>query len=89
MEKQIVPEFSDKTILRKAQRNRNVTQAVIADRIGMKLSALSGNMNRNRMSLVMFSRILAALDYDVVIQDRETGEVVYKLDTEPLLDDDI
>lgn len=89
MEKQIVQVFSDKTILRKAQRNRNVTQAVIADRIGMKLSALSGNMNRNRMSLVMFSRILSALDYDVVIQDRETGEVVYKLDTEPLLDDDI
>lgn len=89
MEKQIVQVFSDKTILKKAQRNRNVTQAVIADRIGMKLSALSGNMNRNRMSLVMFSRILSALDYDVVIQDRETGEVVYKLDTEPLLDDDV
>ena len=76
--------------LRKAQRSRNVTQAELADTLGVKQNTLSGNMNRSRMSLGMFGRILTVLDYDVVIVDRETGEAMWKLETEhPDLDDDI
>ena len=42
------------------------------------------------MSLESFAKILDVLDYDVVIADRETGDVVWRLEVErPELDDDI
>ena len=90
MDTKHISELTDKLILRKAQRSRNVTQAELADTLGVKQNTLSGNMNRSRMSLGMFGRILTVLDYDVVIVDRETGEAMWKLETEhPDLDDDI
>lgn len=87
-----IRELQDKEILKKAQKGRNVTQTMLAGRIGVSQNALSQSMNRPRMSLEMFSKILDALDYDVVITDRETGDVMWKLEVDrpdPDLDDDI
>jgi transcriptional regulator with XRE-family HTH domain len=90
MDTKHISELTDKLILRKAQRSRNVTQEKLADTLGVKQNTLSGNMRRDRMSLGVFGRILTALDYDIVIVDRETGEAMWKLETErPDLDDDI
>lgn len=79
MKKNVVTELTDKMILKAAQKTRSVTQSVLGGRIGMSQNALSQNMNRSRMSLDMFSRILHAMDYDVVVVDRTTGEPVWKL----------
>ena len=87
-----VTELTDKAILKKAQRMRNMTQMELAGVLGMRQNTLSGNMRRDRMSLGVFSKILNALDYDVVIADRETGNVMWKLEVErpeAYLDDDI
>lgn len=87
-----VTELTDKAILKKAQRMRNMTQMELADALGMKQNSLSGSMRRDRMSLGVFAKILDALDYDVVIADRETGNVMWKLEVErpeEYLDDDI
>lgn len=87
-----VKELPDKEILKKALRNRNATQIMVAEQLGMKRNSLCQNMSRPRMSLGMFSKILDALDYDVVITDRETGDAVWKLEVDrpdPDLDDDI
>lgn len=87
-----VTELTDKAILKKAQRTRNMTQMELAEALGMKQNSLSGSMCRSRMSLGVFAKILDALDYDVVIADRETGNVMWKLEVDkpnPDLDDDI
>ena len=81
--------LSGRTILRKAMKDRNVTQVMLSGVVGMRQTAISQSLTRTRIGLGVFAKLLSALDYDVVIQDRETGEVVYKLDTEPLLDDDV
>ena len=86
-----VETLSDKVILRLAMKQRKATQVQLANRLGVKQSAMSGQMNRTRMSLGMFGRILGAMDYDVVIVDRNSGEPVWKLDTRGPedMDDDI
>lgn len=92
MNNKSVVTLADKDILKRAQRTRNATQAMMCERLGMSSSALSQNMHRPKMSLGMFSKILDALDYDVVIADRETGNVLWKLEVErpdSYLDDDI
>lgn len=83
-------EINERLILKKAQRSRNVTQGMLAEELGMKQNSLCQNMSRPRMSLGMFSKILDALDYDVVVVDRETGNAMWRLEIErPELDDDI
>ena len=82
--------MTDSAILKRAQRKRNETQVRIAEKLGIKASGMCGLMNRRRMSLESFAKILDVLDYDVVIADRETGDVVWRLEVErPELDDDI
>ena len=70
----------DRDILKAALKKRNMTQVMLSERLGMKGSALSQNMSRQKMSLGMFTKILSAMDYDVVIRDRTTGEIVFQLD---------
>ena len=84
--------MTDSLILHTAQKSRRCTQKQIADMLGVHISSINRSMNRPRMSLEMFSKILDALDYDVVIADRETGNVMWKLEVErpeAYLDDDI
>lgn len=72
--------LEDKDILRSAIRERNTTQKELGSKIGMSQTALSGNLTRDRMSLDNFKRMLNALDYDVAVIDRETGEVRWVVD---------
>lgn len=71
--------MSDNDILRAAMVSREVKQAELAERLGMKQPSLSGNMNRSRIGLDTFGKILKALDYDVVVTDRNTGETVWQV----------
>lgn len=81
----------DREIMKVAQKSRKVTQDVVAEKLGIKRNALSQGINRSRMSLSMFSRVLNALDYDVVVVDRDTGEPMWQLYVERAgeCDDDI
>lgn len=83
--------LNERDILKKAQRKRAVTQETLAQRIGVKRNALNQNMNRSRMSLNTFIDVLNAMDYDIVIVDRETGEAEWKIDVpdRDLIDEDI
>ena len=72
----------DKYILRDARKERSVTQVMLAAKLGVKQGTLATAMGRQRMSLGMFRKVLDALDYDVVIVDRKTGEAKWKVDAE-------
>lgn len=74
--------LNERVILRNALRGRQMTQLTLSERMNMKQSALSQNMARPRMSLGMFAKILDALNYDVVIVDRMSGEASWKLEVE-------
>ena len=91
MEDKRIPARGEKDILKLAQKRRQVTQETIAGRIGVKRNDLNQNMNRSRMSLDTFIKVLNALDYDIVVVDRETGEPMWQLYVErnELLEDDI
>lgn len=69
----------DKEILAQARSERNVTQQVLACKLNMLQNGLSMNLSRPRMSLGMFTKILNALEYDVVVVDRRTGEAEWKV----------
>ena len=83
--------LNERDILKKAQRKRAITQETLAQRLGVKRNALNQNMNRSRMSLNTFIDVLNAMDYDIVIVDRETGEAEWKIDVpdRDLIDEDI
>ena len=66
-------------ILKEAMKGRGLVQAKLAERVGMLPNGLSGNINRGRISLHMFGRLLDAMGYDVCVKDRETGEVKWKV----------
>ena len=87
MEEMQIQVLSEQAIMKRAQKSRGVTQDVIADRLGIKRNSLCQNINRKRMSLSVFSSFLNALDYDVVIVDRDTGEKLWKLYVEQEEDD--
>lgn len=89
MEDKNIQALPERMLMKRAQKKRGVTQNVIAERLGVKRNALNQNMNRCRMSLSVFADVLSALDYDIVIVDRETGEAEWKLLVEQELDDDI
>lgn len=69
----------DTVILKEAIRARNICQVDLADKLGIVQSTLSGNLNRRRMGLDNFRDILNALDYDVCVVDRNSGEIVWKV----------
>ena len=62
-------------IFRLAMKERNVKQIELADKLGILQSAVSGNLNRRRIGLDVFNTMLDALDYDVAVVDRTTGEI--------------
>lgn len=79
MEETRVPVRADREILKLAQKKRNMTQEMIANSLNMKRNSLCQNMSRQRMSLGMFAKILDAMDYDVMIVNRETGVADWQL----------
>lgn len=91
MEEKRIPIRMDREILKQAQKSRHINQADLANAIGVRQSTMSGHMNRTRMSLGMFAKILDALDYDVVVVNRETGDAEWQVyvEREQELDDDI
>lgn len=92
MEGKRIPVRTDREILKQAQKSRHVTQDVIAEKMDIKRASLCQSMNRSRMSLGMFAKILDVLGYDVIVADQETGEIAWKLEVEKQqgeLDDDI
>ena len=81
MKEQSVSALTHRGILQLARQERNLTQGVLADRMNMKRNSLCQNLSRPRISLEMFGRIMNAMEYDIVIVDRTTGEAAWKLDT--------
>lgn len=73
--------MEDKKVLKEALKSRGMTQAVLAGKMGVGVSGLSMNMSRDKMGLDNFRKILNALDYDVVVVDRESGEKVWTVDS--------
>lgn len=78
--KKEIPVMEEGEILKASVKERKITQIELADRLGIRQSSLSGNINRRRMSLEVFSTILNAMGYDVAVMDRETGEVKWKVE---------
>lgn len=74
--------LQDKDIMRMAIKARGTTQQQVAEKMGTSQNALSANMNRGRTSVENFKKILDALDYDIFIVDRKTGEAEWCVDVE-------
>lgn len=87
MDDKRLPILPERSIMKHAQKKREVTQDVIAERMGIKRNSLCQNMNRKRMSLDTFVKVLDSLDYDIVVTDRETGEPMWQLYVEQVEDD--
>lgn len=66
-------------ILKEAMKEKGLVQAKLAAQIGLSQHGLSENINRGRISLQMFGRLLDAMGYDVCVTDRETCEVKWKV----------
>jgi len=74
-----VPVMESGDVLRAAIKARGMMQMDLADRLGVLQSSISGNINRKRMGLEVFGTMLDAMNYDVAVVDRETGEVMWKV----------
>lgn len=78
-EKEVVISSEPGDIIRNAMLHRGMVQVDLADKLGVLQSSLSGNINRKRISLSVFSKMLDAMDFDVAVVDRETGEVMWNV----------
>lgn len=65
--------------IRSAMKERGMKQIELAEKLGMLQSGLSNSINRKHISVDAFKAILNAMDYDVAIVDRQTGEVKWKV----------
>ena len=74
-----IPAKESSDILKRAIKERELTQVEVADRIGIRQSGLSGLINRPKMTMYGFGTVLNAMDYDIVVVDRNTGEVIWKV----------
>lgn len=79
MKKEGIKTETHTEILREAMTKRGMKQAELAELLGIKQPSLSGNFNRKRIGLDVFTKILDAMGYDVVIKDRESGEDLWKV----------
>ena len=63
-----------KTIIKSAMANRSFTQAAVAKKAGWKnQSSLATAIGRDNPSVETIFRVLDSMEYDVVIQDRNSG----------------
>ena len=67
-------------IIKAALKERGMMQIDLADKLGVLQSSISGSINRKRVGLDVFCTILNAMDYDVAVVDRTTGEVMWKVE---------
>ena len=74
-----VPAEDCGAILRLAIKERDTTQQDVADKLGMYQSGISGLINRPKMTMYGFGTVLDAMDYDVAVVDRTTGEIMWKV----------
>ena len=65
--------------IRSAMKERGMKQIELAEKIGMLQSGLSNSINRKHISVDVFKTILDAMDYDVAVVDRQTGEVKWRV----------
>lgn len=70
----------DKEILRAAMAERGMTQVKLAQRLGVLQNTISSSINRERMSLDGFKRILNAMGYAVAVIDKRSGDVCWVVD---------
>lgn len=75
----MIPAKDSSDILKRAIKERELTQVEVADRIGIRQSGLSGLINRPKMTMYGFGTVLNAMDYDIAVVDRNTGEVIWKV----------
>lgn len=76
----MMKELNENAILKEAMAERGATQTALAKKLGMSQNNLSGIVNRVRPSVSAFKDVLDKLEYDVVIVDRRTGELVWKIE---------
>lgn len=62
-------------LLKAAIKDRKTNQVKLAEKLGVGQPAISGYLNSPRMGVDVFRKILNALNYDLVVVDRETGEI--------------
>ena len=74
-----VPAEDSSAVLRLAIKERGTTQQDVADKLGMYQSGISGLINRPKMTMYGFGTVLDAMDYDVAVVDRTTGEIMWKV----------
>ena len=72
--------LTENGILKAAIKERNTTQVAIAEKLGWLPSAVSQNINRNRMTIEKFKEILDAMEYDIYVVDRRTGKAMWTMD---------
>lgn len=61
--------------LKKAMIDKKVTQVTLAEMTGKNLQALRNMFYRDNMTYATIEQLADALGCDVVLQDRETGEI--------------
>ena len=69
--------MNENKVMKASMKARCITQKELAEKLGTTQNNLSGNMNRVRTSMDVFKGVLNALDYDVAVIDRRTGEIVW------------
>lgn len=69
-----IDDFSGSEILQSARKDRGITQVVLAERLGITQGTLSALLSRPHPSLNGFVKVLDAMDYEVAVIDRKTGE---------------
>lgn len=67
-------------VIRAAMKDRGITQTVLAKMIGTAQNSLSNSINRSRMSVQVLKDLLDAMEYDLIVTDRRTGEEKWKID---------
>ena len=67
-------------VIRAAMKDRGMTQTVLAEKIGTAQNSLSNSINRTRMSVQVLKDLLDAMEYDLVVVDRRTGEIMWRID---------
>ena len=80
MVKDGIKSYSSNDILREAKDRKGIRQNELAERLGMAQPSLSGNMNRTRIGLDVFTKMLDAMGYDVVVTDRDSGKPIWKVE---------
>lgn len=65
---------SIKAVIKSAMAARNFTQAAVAKKAGWKnQSSLATAINRQNPSLETVFRVLEAMEYDIIVKDRNSG----------------